>query len=990
MKTQRTMGGMMAVLVLMLCWTGGAFGQLPSGAVSYWAFEEGSGGTANDSVGTNHGTITGATWTTGQVDGALQFDGDDSVQISDAPDLDVTSGVTVEAWVNPSAYRNYDVIVRKPWAVASAPWSLWGLGFTNDTPARPHFDVASGGVGCGITAVSIAPLDLWTHIVGTYDGGTAIIYVNGAEEASNAAGSGPIDTNDMDVYIGYHNFFGASESFEGRIDEVVVYNRALTPEEVWERYQDGLTRVPTGQVAHWSLDEGADSTAHDSINSHDGTVVGASWDAGLFGGALNFNGTSDYVDVASALGHFSEYSVSFWRKSLGSGTGGSPRMVTAWKTDPYVFNDDVVTLEHLANNQNTISCWMSPDAENKQPGTAPVAQSHWDHVTATFDGSFGRLYLNGTEAGNTTFTPGSLVTFNFVQIGGHASTSRYFNGLLDEVIIYDRALSDSEVLQQYLEGASCFPSVPVAYWDFEEGADSTAHDVVGGHDGTVYGATWATGAVGGALDFDGSNDYVDVTSALGTINDFTVEFWRKATGTGSGLCPRMVSAWRTGVNNGSDDGFVIEHTGTDQNTLTAWMSPDGVNQQVGSASVVQDQWYHVALTFDGVVGTLYVNGNEKGSYTYPVGVTMDINFVQIGGDTNLGRYFNGLLDEVKIHDRALAWPEIQQLYWNGVDESSPSAGTAVAPATGTSSPITVTYSGASDSGPSGLSQVELWFKKGAGGTWTDSGSTDTGESGSFNFTGMTGDDTYYFDLVAEDNAENRSGAASGDGDSHTVYDTTGPTAPVMDAEPAWTSGTENTVSWGAAGDAVSYDVECDDADDFLSLVDSATVSTPPLEHTFSSLSDGVTYWYRVRGEDSLGNPGGWSSTVFSTQNTVALEAELEGSASVGAVVGGSVTFQVNASGANGTVHYQWYMVDTSKTDIPVGEDSPTYTIDPVTLEAAGDYYCEITDDAETVTSATFTLTVSEGLPAVTLSALLALTTLTALVGAMILRRRRAL
>ena len=101
----------------------------------------------------------------------------------------------------------------------------------------------------------------------------------------------------------------------------------------------------------------------------------------------------------------------------------------------------------------------------------------------------------------------------------------------------------------------------------------------------------------------------------------------------------------------------------------------------------------------------------------------------------------------------------------------PIPGTASSPAYSSVSPFTVAYSGASDDYR--LAKVELWYRKGAAGAWTDSGLAATGGSGSFAFSPY-GDDVYYFDLVAVDLAGNRSAPASGDGDCHTTCDSTAP------------------------------------------------------------------------------------------------------------------------------------------------------------------------------------------------------------------------
>jgi RHS repeat-associated protein len=108
---------------------------------------------------------------------------------------------------------------------------------------------------------------------------------------------------------------------------------------------------------------------------------------------------------------------------------------------------------------------------------------------------------------------------------------------------------------------------------------------------------------------------------------------------------------------------------------------------------------------------------------------------------------------------------------SGVDVVMPIPGTATSPGYCTSSTVTVSYTGASDAGGSGLKQVELWYKKGLHGEWTDSTLTSTTASGSFSFSFPSGEGTYYFDLVAEDNVGNRSSAASDNGDCATIYET---------------------------------------------------------------------------------------------------------------------------------------------------------------------------------------------------------------------------
>lgn len=113
-----------------------------------------------------------------------------------------------------------------------------------------------------------------------------------------------------------------------------------------------------------------------------------------------------------------------------------------------------------------------------------------------------------------------------------------------------------------------------------------------------------------------------------------------------------------------------------------------------------------------------------------------------------------------------------------IDRTAPVAGVASCDAYVGSAPVRVAYSGAGDL-LSGLAEVSLWYKKGQSGIWTDSGLSASAASGSFSFV-PAGDDTYYFGLVAKDNAGNSSPSASGDGDCSVVYDTTAPGITIID------------------------------------------------------------------------------------------------------------------------------------------------------------------------------------------------------------------
>ncbi len=195
----------------------------PSHAVASFGFEEAAGSTIADESGGNDGTLGGATRTSsGRFGRALSFDGDDDIAtVPDATPLDLTAAMTLEAWVRPRAATNWRSVLFKE----SAGGLAYALYANSDT------DVPSANIGGDSGARGTAELDpdKWAHLAATYDSATLRLFVNGAQVASRplpdalAPGDGPLT-------FGANNVWG--ERFRGLIDEVRVYNRALSAAEI--------------------------------------------------------------------------------------------------------------------------------------------------------------------------------------------------------------------------------------------------------------------------------------------------------------------------------------------------------------------------------------------------------------------------------------------------------------------------------------------------------------------------------------------------------------------------------------------------------------------------------------------------------------------------------------------------------------------------------------------------------------------------------------
>lgn len=202
-------------------------GTPKEGLVAAYGFEELTGNEVDDSSDeSNHGVISGATRIDeGRFGKALAFDGiDDWVTVKDADSLDLTSGLTLEAWLYPTeAMDDWRCVLIKERRNGLA-YSLCANSDTNQPSTAVHIRSDRN-----LKGGPQLQANQWAHVAATYDGATQRLYVNGTEVAKQPL-SGTIRTSDRALRIGGTAVW--NEFFKGRIDEVRVYNRALTQSEI--------------------------------------------------------------------------------------------------------------------------------------------------------------------------------------------------------------------------------------------------------------------------------------------------------------------------------------------------------------------------------------------------------------------------------------------------------------------------------------------------------------------------------------------------------------------------------------------------------------------------------------------------------------------------------------------------------------------------------------------------------------------------------------
>jgi len=228
--------------------------------------------------------------------------------------------------------------------------------------------------------------------------------------------------------------------------------------------------------------------------------------------------------------------------------------------------------------------------------------------------------------------------------------------------VRDAASANSmQIAEVELLGVRIFPPAPpIVHYMLDDGEGVIAVDSSGnGLDGILMGdPLWSAGLLDGALDFDGVDDYVDcgTSEALNNLSDaMTVSAWvniRSVTTTWMGIVMKGETAWRLGVN-GDTTGIHFGFTGGDR----GWQAANSVTE------LPLDEWHHIAGTYDRSVGaTNYIDGVAETVNPDPDGVRTNEMPLLLGENPEaLGRLFDGLLDDVRIYDRALSADELSGL-----------------------------------------------------------------------------------------------------------------------------------------------------------------------------------------------------------------------------------------------------------------------------------------------------------------------------------------
>lgn len=479
---------------------------------------------------------------------------------------------------------------------------------------------------------------------------------------------------------------GCSNPSTGGTDGWIRYNSS-THQMVscagnqWKAMGPMISAPTGGLVGYWKMDEtGSTTTALDSSgNGHDGTMQGglsgANSTTGIVGTALTFDGSGNCIDLGGDSAVLPDaFTVTAWVNY----TDPSPatRIFFGWASGgglPNLYIDNATYNWPLMYMGNTNFVYFK---------AAPFNSTGWHHVAYVLPGSAqsditnAKMYVDGNETPlyQLTSSGGQNTKTNAVIGASGGCGGGGFKGDLDEVRLYDRALSAAEVKAVYLaSGGTSNPDITtglVAHWKLDETGGTSVADSSGqGNDGTWNG-TAAVQSVAGhdstALDFDIS-PATEVTvpdspelDISGT--DITLAMWVYPE-SGSGDQALINKTWNNDLTYPYYQ-YAIEYDdmgATDQFRFIFGDTGGGLNNLLAVGPTTIGAWQHLAFTYDGTRTVGYINGVQKDVQNNTNSIEARGLLLRLGSDFQSGQHFNGYLDDVRVYNRALSAQDVAAL-----------------------------------------------------------------------------------------------------------------------------------------------------------------------------------------------------------------------------------------------------------------------------------------------------------------------------------------
>jgi hypothetical protein len=691
--------------------------DLKTNLISFWNLDEVSNGTAPtiraDSHGTNDFTDVNTTPSgTGIIgNGAdledsryeyLRCDGSDfdvgesdfSISVWIKAENPVTSGMILCRDHYPSSNRAFQLRHRSQ----TGGWEIWFAVFGSGSLTLQSTPTITNGV--------------WYHIVairkkndGDNNGYLKLIINDGTpDEVSH---SDTMNTFVGDLTLGCYLSNGSSPTsyFDGVVDEVGFWDRVLTPEEITKLYNDGsglsypfeeevVVDLETDLISFWKLDEASDGTSPvirvDSVGSHDLTDVNTTASGvGIIENGVNLDSfNNEYLTNDDSSFNFNEsFTIAGWFKfdMLGANRTLFSRYLNSGTERQYI-----LFYEHSSTNIRLLLSHDGLNATSLYSSQSSWSIGTWYYIVAWYDDVLEEIGISINDSSVTTPATSGIYTGSTQPFLLGNSYAGFFDGVIDEVGVWSRALTSEERTQLYNSGSGLsYPFVEspepfdlitrlLYYWPMDEVSDGstpvTRIDSVGSHDLTdINNASSEVSIYNRGVKMNANNlQYLAKTDGtyLPYWCNITVSFWFKPENIPSpsspGGTPIFINLEMFVVRAILETGYIEAFTNPN------WDAPAG-----RSITFIPGMWYHVVAWYDYDNQEVGISVND---HSLPTVVSRELPLPPshegkyfIGGyeGTEDPWFVNGIIDEVGLWDKVLSVQERDFLYNNGNGLSYP-------------------------------------------------------------------------------------------------------------------------------------------------------------------------------------------------------------------------------------------------------------------------------------------------------------------------------
>ena len=641
----------------------------------------------------------------------FDFDGTDDVVKTSNPIITGTGDFTFTACINRATINTYDFICGN-----------YGTG--NSTGVE-FYGINTGEVRCfisgSVTSSTALAAGTWYHVGVTRSAGVVQVYINGVADgaavtrASSIGGSNNFTIGNGEDYT--------SENMDGKIANVKVFDVALSAANMKELYDNSKVIIPsnisqTNLKGWWSLAEGTGTICYDgSGNGYHGTATNTDGDEWLIGqtGApqliegynkpmLFSNAGSDYVQATStSTGPLANqnYTIAAWVNPAVS-PPGADRGIFSYDFTSHA-NPYYAIHVRLLSDGKVFFSWNDGMTYRDLQTTGDVtAANTWVHIACTHTSGSQKIYINGVENNSSTRT--DTITFYNQEIWiGRTNYGAYFDGIINEVVVYDSVLTLAQVQALAATDANGGPLPPdpmsmsnssnvVGYWR-NDGNTTWTDRSSNSSTGTVYGSPSALLLKQGYNGQDNTKSGRDSqgfplkhknVGAIGFVSDSYVTV--PSLGTSGEFSNCTISIWFNKQNqidtygNLFDCNFDITdynkgprmEIAADNSVIKLYLAADNGNYYAAPAGTFSnDIWTNIAwkITTIGTskqIVTPYINGVNSYAATEQTDSAYfwdgDIGALNIGRGFSSARTFTGDIGNFRIYDRGLSAAEILQNY----------------------------------------------------------------------------------------------------------------------------------------------------------------------------------------------------------------------------------------------------------------------------------------------------------------------------------------